>query len=124
MEGRDVAGDKSTACDLGADVCFEDETGQGVRPLQAVPELRSPDQGLQPSVHGIYPGPGIVPGPQVLRRHGDSGNLVVGRRAVTAAVHADSPTLSPTCVPLYPVISVLVCFSFLILIGSFATLVL
>ena len=50
---------------------------------------------------------GVVPGPQVLQRHGHPGNLVVGRGAVTAAIGhdhaagrdaipADSPT--PTCV--------------------------
>ena len=30
--GRGLAGDKSTAADLGAWVCFEDESGQGLRP--------------------------------------------------------------------------------------------
>jgi hypothetical protein len=37
-------------------------------------------------VHGIYPGPGIVPDPQVLQRQGHQVNLVVGRGAVTAAL--------------------------------------
>ena len=32
MEGGDLAGGKSTAADLGAWVCFEDESGQGLRP--------------------------------------------------------------------------------------------
>ena len=32
MESRGVAGNKSTARDLGACVCFEDEAGQGLRP--------------------------------------------------------------------------------------------
>ena len=32
MEGGDLAGDKSTAADLGAWLCFEDESGQGLRP--------------------------------------------------------------------------------------------
>ena len=32
MEGRGVAADKSTARDLGAYICFEDEAGQGLRP--------------------------------------------------------------------------------------------
>ena len=32
MEGRGVAGHKSTARDLGAYICFEDEAGQGLRP--------------------------------------------------------------------------------------------
>ena len=36
-------------------------------------------------MHGIYPGPGIVPDPQVLQRHGHPGDLVVGRGAATAA---------------------------------------
>jgi hypothetical protein len=81
-------------------------------------------------VHGIYPVPGIVAGPQVLKRHGHPGNLVVGRGAVTAAgghdhvagcdaIAADSPT--PTCVVMSTFIR-LVRFSFLILIGRFVTL--
>ena len=45
--------------------------------------------GVQPSLHGIYPGPGIVPDPQVLQRHGHPGNLVVGRGAVTTAIGHD-----------------------------------
>ena len=32
MEGRGVAGDKSTARDLGAYICCDDEAGQGLRP--------------------------------------------------------------------------------------------
>src|SRR4051812_7030817 len=32
LEGRAVAGDNSTAADLGAWLCFEDEAGQGLRP--------------------------------------------------------------------------------------------
>jgi transposase len=32
MEGRGVAAGKSTAADLGAYICFEDEAGQGLRP--------------------------------------------------------------------------------------------
>ena len=32
MEGRGAARDKSTARDLGAFICFEDEAGQGLRP--------------------------------------------------------------------------------------------
>jgi hypothetical protein len=82
-------------------------------------------------VHGIHPGLGIVPDPQVLQRHGHPGNLVVGRGAVTAAVchdraadraavPADSPT--PTCVPVMSHYIRLVRFSFLILIGRFVTL--
>jgi hypothetical protein len=80
-------------------------------------------------VHGIYPGPGIVPGPQVLKRHGHPGDLVLGRAATAAVGHdhvagrdaipADSPT------PTYVVMSTfirLVRFSFLILIGRFVTL--
>ena len=78
-------------------------------------------------MHGIYPDPGTVPGPQVLQRHGDPGNLVVGHGAITAAtdhdhaagrdaIPADSPT--PTCIRYVR----LVRFSFLILIGRFVTL--
>ncbi len=32
MEGRGVAAGETTAADLGAHVCFEDEAGQGLRP--------------------------------------------------------------------------------------------
>ncbi len=32
MEGRGLARDKSTARDVGAWICFEDEAGQGLRP--------------------------------------------------------------------------------------------
>ena len=32
MAGGDLAGDKRTAADLGAWLCFEDESGQGLRP--------------------------------------------------------------------------------------------
>ena len=32
MEGGDLAGNKRTAADLGAWLCFEDESGQGLRP--------------------------------------------------------------------------------------------
>ena len=32
MAGGDLAGDKSTAADLGARLCFQDESGQGLRP--------------------------------------------------------------------------------------------
>jgi DDE superfamily endonuclease len=32
VAGGDLAGDKSTAADLGAWLCFEDESGQGLRP--------------------------------------------------------------------------------------------
>jgi putative transposase len=32
VEGGDLAGDKRTAADLGAWLCFEDESGQGLRP--------------------------------------------------------------------------------------------
>jgi hypothetical protein len=81
-------------------------------------------------VNGIYPGAGIVRGPQVLQRHGHPGNLVVGRGAVTAAVgHDQWPAATPflpirptsTCVVTSTFIR-LVRFSFLILIGRFVTL--
>src|SRR5438309_1894596 len=32
LEGGDLAGHKKTAADLGAWLCFEDESGQGLRP--------------------------------------------------------------------------------------------
>src|SRR5262245_33616880 len=35
MEEGGVARDKTTAADLGAYICFEDETGQGLRPPKA-----------------------------------------------------------------------------------------
>jgi hypothetical protein len=37
VEGRGVARYKSTARDLSAFICFEDEAGQGLRPRRAVP---------------------------------------------------------------------------------------
>jgi hypothetical protein len=82
-------------------------------------------------VHGIYPGLGIVRGPQVLQRHGYPGNLVVGRGAVTAAIghdHAvgrDAISCRFAHANMRRVMSRyirLVRFSFLILIGRFATL--
>jgi len=91
------------------------EQGRGCRRARAAPAEPS---GLEPSVHGTYPGLGIVPDPRVLQRHGHAGNFVVGRGAVTAAIGhdhaadrdaipADSPHAPrPTPVSLCPVIPI------------------
>jgi hypothetical protein len=71
----------------------------------------------------------MVPGPQVLQRHGHPGNLVVGRGAVTAAIGHDH-AVGRDAIPIRlrtraSVISRyihLVRLSFLILIALFAIL--
>jgi hypothetical protein len=47
LEGRGAAGDKSTARDLGAWICLEDEAGQGLRPQKG--RTRAP-RGARPVV--------------------------------------------------------------------------